>query len=238
MDELPPIELTRQKNIFRNDTLLQSLGLGTPGSNVSPYSTRSSVSRSPKSKRPLELRDEHESPRTRARDRSQAAAAAAAAAHNEQQRVSSISASGAAGPQKQQRIGSSSALGAAEHQTQHENSFAVGQTVWARNPQQYGMRWWPATVSRQSPLVVEWVDSSQEKFYSPIGFQDVRLRLLCRCGKCTATVLVDDSAFEMHQKRVAGCINNANLQEIQSVANRWLSAPHLPETPSLPPSLA
>ena len=123
-------------------------------------------------------------------------------------------------PQEQQRISNWSASGAAEHQTQHETSFAVGQTVWARNPIKYGMSWWPATVSSISPLVVEWVDSSEEIFSSPLDFQNVKLRLVCRCGNCTATELVDEAALDLHQKLVTGCINSANLQEIQSVANR------------------
>jgi hypothetical protein len=236
MDELSSIELTRQRNIARNDAFLQRLGLDTLGSNASPCSTRS-PRRSPRSKRTLDLRDENG---TGARNRSRAAAAplpeAAAHHHHEQQRLRSSSASE---PQEQQHIRSSSASGAAEHQAQLENSFAVGQTVWARNPQQYGMRWWPATVASPSPLVVEWVDSSQDKFFSPLSFQDVRLRVLCRCGKCTATVLEDDSAFDMHKRIVTACINNANLQEIQSVANRWVvrtASPFPPPSPSLSPS--
>ena len=71
---------------------------------------------------------------------------------------------------------------------------------------------------------------------SPLAFQDVQMRLVCTCGNCTATVLVDDAALDLHQKLVTGCINNANLQEIQSVANRWSPAPHPPFSLRLPPS--
>ena len=231
MNDEVTYELKRKENIARNAKVLQDIGIDSPESIVS-HSIRSPESRRrpPKSKRKLEdsfedvsprtALGENVSPRTRSRNRSLAAAAPEAAAHHEQQRTSSSRASGAAVPQAQQRIRNGSALGAAEHQAQHETSFAVGQTVWARNPRKYGMSWWPATVSSIDPLVLEWVDGSVDKLYSPLDFQDVQLRLVCRCGNCTATALEDDEALDLHRKIVAACINSANLQEIQSLVNR------------------
>ena len=218
-DEAPyEYELKRKENIARNAKVLQDIGIDSPESIVSrsPESRR----RPPTSKRRIEPLFDDGSPRTRAKNLSLAAAAPEAAAHHEQQRTSSSRASGAAVPQEKQRIGNRSASGAAEHQAQHETSFAVGQTVWARNPRKYGMSWWPATVSSIDPLVLEWVDGSVDKLYSPLDFQDVQLRLVCRCGNCTATELKDDSALDLHQKIVAACIDSANLQEIQLIANR------------------
>jgi hypothetical protein len=210
--ELGPYEMKRRRTIHENEKILEALNITSaitsaaerrlPGQAVKRRLMPEEPTH-PKS-RSIAPEQHREHPRTRS---ATAAAASGAAAHQEQQRSSSSSASGAASAaaERQTRV--------EKHARATRHSFFVGQNVWARDSQ-HGNAWWPASVTAVRPVLrVTWENPQHcDPIFSPADTHDVRMRLLCKCGSCTAEMLADDRALQEHEVRVNACISHKTLQ--------------------------
>jgi len=204
--ETPEYELNRKRKIIENEKVLNALikTIEPAAKRLLPDEQKHHASGVKASRSSIAPEEHREYPRTRS---ATAAAAPGAAAHQEQQRSSSRSASGAASAaaERQTRVDSLA------RSTRH--SFLVGQKVWARDPQ-HGEAWWPATVTAVCPFFrVTWENPQNcDPIFSPADTHNVRERLLCKCGSCTAEMLADDRALQEHEVRVNACISHKTLQ--------------------------
>ena len=230
--EMPEYELNRKRKIIENQKFLNALlikPIEPAAKRLRPDEQKHLASGVKASRSSIAPEEHREYPRTRS---ATAAAAPGAAAHQEQQRSSSRSASGAASAaaERQTRVDSLA------RSTRH--SFLVGQKVWARDPQ-HGEAWWPATVTAVCPSFrVTWENPQNcDPIFSPADTHNVRERLLCKCGSCTAEMLEDVRALQEHEVRVKACISHTGLksrvEEIRKNSDRWSPTRSL----RLPPSL-